>query len=342
MHHIENSRTKREEEKKRKGSHIFALICCGVIWTNKVGRLSTQTSMFCSVLGCWQQVPCLYHQSCSVSSVHNFPWGDPLLEDDADEERERYNKIKQREAERHRPWRSSAEDFFTGPRCLKLEHSVIQYQVSPFTPSSAYTFTGRRIWDSALVLVKYMQLQATANPQWLAGKKVLELGAGLALPTLVACAFGASVAVCTDVPHQIALIEKNIALNGFTQAKAMPLTWGVIDSSTLNDLGKPFDLVLFSDLLFSSEGTTSLVDTLCSVCSENTLVLASNEHRWVGASDFYDLLRTRGFQVDHVDNQSLDAVFRGPDFYVIQARRVSQADGASKSLLETWIAPPTQ
>lgn len=276
---------------------------------------------FCFGVDCWQQNPCLLHQGSILSS--DFPWLDPLIEDDAEEERERYNKIKQREAERHaqRPWRSSVDDLSTGPRCLDLGHCVIRYQVCPFTPSSAITFTGRRIWDSALVLCKYMQVLAAhgGDSQWLAGKKVLELGAGLALPTLAACAFGASTAVCTDMPHQVALMEENIALNGFTQARAMPLAWGVLDN--LSALGAPFDLVLCSDVLFSSEGTGLLVDTLCSVCSEHTLLLASNEHRWTGAGAFYDLLRARGFRVDRVDNQSLDAVFRGPDFHVIRARR---------------------
>lgn len=261
--------------------------------------------MFCEESNCWQDAQCALHNTDGISTEDVFPWGDPMT-DDEDEERARYDAIKKREdlGRAQRPWRLSfAEEIATPSRSFELGRSCsIQYQVCNFTPSSSITFTGRRIWDSALVLCKYMQLESerfsTGHREaqaWLRGKKVLELGAGLALPTLAACAFGASVAVCTDLPHQIPLMEQNISLNEFCmQARAVPLSWGKLGATLLDDLGAPFDLVLCADVLFSDEAITLLVDTLCSVCSPETLVLTSNEHRWQGADGFYSLLRSRG------------------------------------------------
>jgi len=87
----------------------------------------------------------------------------------------------------------------------------------------------------------------------------------------------------------------------------------------------PFDLVLCTDVLFSENAIGLLVDTICSVCENHTVVLTSNEHRWEGAAQFYLLLEERGFSFDRVPT----------DFHVYRAQRQVRADWTCRPLDES-------
>lgn len=46
------------------------------------------------------------------------------------------------------------------------------------------------VWDAALVLAKYLEARSGRHPEWLRGRRVLELGAGLGCVGLVAACYG--------------------------------------------------------------------------------------------------------------------------------------------------------
>ena len=91
---------------------------------------------------------------------------------------------------------------------------------------------------------------------------MLELGAGLALPSLVAIKCGgAALAVATDYPDEdlLANIQHNAGLN-FHQDPAMAARfkvrgyrWGTDVASLLElNAGAPFDVVILTDLIYKS------------------------------------------------------------------------------------------
>jgi predicted nicotinamide N-methyase len=75
-------------------------------------------------------------------------------------------------------------------------------------------WTGAAVWDAAIVLAEFL----AANPHFIQGKRVLEVGAGLALPSVTAGAFGAQKVVASDYDEIVlGLARKNLAANVSTQ-----------------------------------------------------------------------------------------------------------------------------
>lgn len=96
------------------------------------------------------------------------------------------------------------------------------------------------LWPSARALVRYV---AEAEVDF-AGMNVLEIGAGLGAPGLVAAARGANVTSTDGRTEALALIQKNADRNGLS-IEVGQLDW----SAPPDDLGT-FDLVLASDVLY--------------------------------------------------------------------------------------------
>ena len=92
----------------------------------------------------------------------------------------------------------------------------------------------------------------------LAGARVLELGCGLALPSLVAAARGAGVVAVDWAADAIALAARNAALNGLALETELA-DWRHAES--LAALG-PFDLVLASDVLYEERNVAPLLALL--------------------------------------------------------------------------------
>ena len=90
------------------------------------------------------------------------------------------------------------------------------------------------------------------------GKRVVELGCGLAVPSIAAARAGAS-ALATDVDDEaIALVPRNARLNGVEVETAIA-DWG--DPDELVARG-PFDLVLAGDVLYERPAAAQLLSLL--------------------------------------------------------------------------------
>jgi predicted nicotinamide N-methyase len=90
------------------------------------------------------------------------------------------------------------------------------------------------------------------------GKRTVELGCGLALPSLVA-ALGGATALATDwSPEAVRLAGENAARNGVALETAH-VDW--TDPEQLVERG-PFDLVLCSDVLYEPRNVDALLDLL--------------------------------------------------------------------------------
>lgn len=106
-----------------------------------------------------------------------------------------------------------------------------------------------QVWPSSYVLATAMQ---TID---LKGKRILELGAGLALASLVVHSRGGNMTVSDYHPLIPTFLNENLRLNNLGPIKYQAADWGRTDL----DLGQ-FDLIIGSDLIYERDQPAILAD----------------------------------------------------------------------------------
>jgi predicted nicotinamide N-methyase len=111
--------------------------------------------------------------------------------------------------------------------------------------------TGRRTWEAALHLAKYLVESGSGHVR---GKKVLELGAGTGLVSIL-CArwLGARHVTATDGDDSVVEdLQKNIFLNGLDDQGtiyAKQLRWGRVIDEDEGGSSPDYDVVLGADIV---------------------------------------------------------------------------------------------
>ncbi|THG23106.1 hypothetical protein TEA_028699 [Camellia sinensis var. sinensis] len=72
--------------------------------------------------------------------------------------------------------------------------------------------TRSMLWDSGVVLGKFLEHAIESGTMLLQGKKVVELGSGCGLVGCIAALLGAEV-ILTDLPNRLRLLRKNVGTN---------------------------------------------------------------------------------------------------------------------------------
>lgn len=131
--------------------------------------------------------------------------------------------------------------------------------------------TGGKVWDSGRVLA---ELLSTQYREQLPNMKVLELGSGTGIGGLTAAAAGASVTLTDGSLGVIPLLEANVRVNELQERVSISrLRWG-FNTDLLTAVGDQPDLVIGSDLLYSPDTFSDLLDTLEDLCTpDHTEVL---------------------------------------------------------------------
>ncbi|XP_024172940.1 EEF1A lysine methyltransferase 3 isoform X2 [Rosa chinensis] len=178
----------------------------------------------------------------------------------------------------------SKPNAFVAQSSLQLKLDSCGQSLSIFqSPSSLSTpgVTGAVMWDSGVVLGKFLEHAVDSELLLLQGKKVVELGSGCGLVGCIAALLG-SQAVLTDLPDRLRLLKKNIDANlrhGDVRgsAKVMELQWG--DDPDLELIEPPPDFVLGSDVIYSEGAVLDLLSTLRQLCGSETTVFLAGELR---------------------------------------------------------------
>jgi predicted nicotinamide N-methyase len=118
------------------------------------------------------------------------------------------------------------------------------------------------LWPAGLAL-------AEALPDDLAGVRVVELGCGLGVPSLVAAARGAAVTAVDWAADAIALLRENAARNGL-ELEAVRTDWRGFDGV--------FDLALAADVLYEARNVEPLVRLLPLIAPEALVALAGRPY----------------------------------------------------------------
>jgi predicted nicotinamide N-methyase len=121
---------------------------------------------------------------------------------------------------------------------------VERFGVDEFMPYWA------ELWPSGIALARHV----VALP--LSGRRVLELGCGLGVPSLAAALAGGDVLATDWAPEALALLETNAAANGL-RVETLVLDWR--DSAPA---GGPFDVVLAADVLYEARNAEPLLAML--------------------------------------------------------------------------------
>ena len=116
--------------------------------------------------------------------------------------------------------------------------------------------TGGHVWSSARHLAKWLYARRTR----LDGVRILELGCGLGLPSLVAARCGSRVEATDELPALVAHLKVNARRNECSpNIETRTLDFNRrSDVYATADRGPLFDLVVFSDIVYGASGGSAL------------------------------------------------------------------------------------
>ncbi|KAH9604547.1 hypothetical protein KSS87_016983 [Heliosperma pusillum] len=186
--------------------------------------------------------------------------------------------------------------------------SVLQSPSSLITPG----VTGSVMWDSGIVLSKFLEHAVDTKCLLLQGKKVVELGSGCGLVGCVAALAGSQV-ILTDLPDRLRLLNKNVDTNLRTSnipgsALVTELIWG--DDPDPEILDPLPDYVLGSDVVYSEEAVGDLVATLQQLCGKQTTIILSGELRNDEILEYFLEAAMGCFVIGRLDQSELHPEYR--------------------------------
>jgi predicted nicotinamide N-methyase len=141
------------------------------------------------------------------------------------------------------------------------------------------------LWPSAVALARYV---AEEN---LEERRVVELGCGVGLPSVVALARGAKVTAADHYAVALESARYNARVNlGDREPETRLLDWHASDTEGL----EPFDLVLAADVLYESRNVPALAALIPTLLAPGGEVLIADPRR-KDTPVFLESMRERGF-----------------------------------------------
>jgi predicted nicotinamide N-methyase len=142
------------------------------------------------------------------------------------------------------------------------------------------------LWPSARALTRFLLDRGAPPPG-----RVVELGCGVALPSLALRSVGASVVATDYYDEALRFAEANAERNGLPPLPTLNLDWRRPPD------GEPFDLVLAADVLYERRNAESLRDLLPAITRPGGEVLLADPGR-VHMGDFREMMLARGWTVE--------------------------------------------
>lgn len=126
-----------------------------------------------------------------------------------------------------------------------------------------------KIWPSAIEMVSFLK----AEPSWIDGRHVLELGAGIGLPSFAMANHASSMIISDHAPEAVKLIEKNIQHVGLHHVKAMCLDWNYFPDHI------KAETLLLSDINYAPGEFASLLALIRKFLERDTTIILSTPQR---------------------------------------------------------------
>lgn len=126
-----------------------------------------------------------------------------------------------------------------------------------------------KLWPAALAMGTFL-LQ---HPQYITGKKVLELAAGLSLPSLIAARYAQEVCCSDYIPEAVAIAQKSAHYNGLMNISGTILNWCNLPESL------SADILLLSDINYDPEAFDLLYGVLITFLEKSTTIILTTPQR---------------------------------------------------------------
>jgi predicted nicotinamide N-methyase len=145
------------------------------------------------------------------------------------------------------------------------------------------------LWPSAVALAR--SLAEYTSEEHLAGRRVIELGCGVGLPTVIALARGASVVATDHYQAALDFARYNALVNLGREPRTRLLDWHAASTEGIGS----FDLILAADVLYERRNVPALAALMPALLAPGGEVLLADPRRR-NTPTFLERMRERGFR----------------------------------------------
>lgn len=126
-----------------------------------------------------------------------------------------------------------------------------------------------KVWPAALAMGFFLQ----QHSEYISGKKVLELAAGLGLPSLIAASYAHEV-YCSDyITEAVAIAKKSAAYNNLSHMHCTVLDWHQLPASLTTDV------LLLSDINYEPEAFDTLYKIITKFLANGATIILTTPQR---------------------------------------------------------------
>jgi predicted nicotinamide N-methyase len=147
-------------------------------------------------------------------------------------------------------------------------------------PTTPFPFWAK-VWPSANALLKVLK----AHPHLILNKDVLEIGAGIGLPSLMMAGVAKSIQISDYDKEAVALLQKNIAHLQLQNAKALQLDWNALPENL-----QP-DVLILSDVNYDPTQFETITKLIKKFIHQGSTIILSTPQR-IMASPFVQKLES--------------------------------------------------
>ncbi len=153
---------------------------------------------------------------------------------------------------------------------LPEENAVQEWYNSNCKQADAFFPYWAKVWPAAMGMCSYL----AQNPHLIKGKIVLELAAGLGMPSLLAARWASTIA-CTDITAEaVAVVQQAAAKNDLHNLEAFTLNWNETPPSLPQ-------VVLLSDVNYDPRVFEELYDVMVRFLTAGVTIILSTPHRLI-------------------------------------------------------------
>ncbi len=159
--------------------------------------------------------------------------------------------------------------YIPDPAKVKSSYEAL-LAIDPHTPFPFWA----KLWASSYAMVRFLK----ANPAYTKDKKVIEMGAGIGLPSLFIANQAKEVLVTDYDKEAVELMRKNIAHLGLQNIQAEILDWNASTKALAADT------LLLSDVNYAPEQFGALENLINKYLAQGTQLIIATPQRIMGAN----------------------------------------------------------
>ena len=126
-----------------------------------------------------------------------------------------------------------------------------------------------KIWASAHAMTRFLQ----EEPSWVQNKIVLEIGAGIGIPSFSIASLTKNIIISDYAPDAVALLQKNIELLKLNNAQAACIDWNNVSDNIMADT------ILLSDTNYEPTAHNHLIILIQKFINKGTTIIIATPNR---------------------------------------------------------------